>query len=88
MICKKKTFVGVVIKKSGNKTVVIEVSRFYKHPKYYKVILSKTKFFVHDEYNQCEIGDKIKIGYLRPISKKKYHVYKCHILNKHQKIKL
>ena len=66
---KNKT--GVVIRKSGDKTVIVEVERFVMHPTYKKYIRKRKKFHVHDEKNVCQLGDKVKILETRPISKTK-----------------
>ncbi len=66
---KNKT--GVVIRKSGDKTVIVEVERFVMHPMYGKYLRKRKKFHVHDEKNICQLGDKVKIIETRPISKTK-----------------
>ncbi|MBI2091707.1 MAG: 30S ribosomal protein S17 [Deltaproteobacteria bacterium] len=66
---KEKT--GVVIRKSGDKTVIVEVERFVMHPKYKKFLRKRKNFHVHDEKNVCELGDKVRIVETRPISKLK-----------------
>jgi len=68
---KRKRFVGVVVSDKMDKTVVVRVERLLRHPLYQKVIRKSKKFYVHDEYNQCRIGDKVKIVETRPISKLK-----------------
>lgn len=62
---------GTVIKKSGNKSVLVEVTRRVIHPKYKKVVKRKKRFMVHDEENKAQIGDVITFTESRPISKKK-----------------
>lgn len=62
---------GVVIRKSGDKTVIVEVERFVMHPMYKKYIRKRKKFHVHDEKNVCQLGDKVTIVETRPISKTK-----------------
>jgi len=64
-------FSGTVVKKSGDKTVAIEVERVYQHPLYKKTIRSRRKFLAHDPKNQAEVGDVVKIKSVRPISKTK-----------------
>ncbi len=66
---KNKT--GVVIRKSGDKTVIVEVERFVQHTKYGKYVRRRKKFHCHDEKNSCGLGDKVKIVETRPISKMK-----------------
>ena|SRR3989338_9326626 len=66
-----KTKTGSVIRKSGDKTVIVEVERFVMEPQYKKYIRRRKKFHVHDEKNVCELGDKVRIIESRPISKTK-----------------
>ena len=67
----RKTRIGVVVSDKMDKTVVVKVETFKKHPIYHKRIRVSTKFKAHDELNQCLIGDKIKIMETRPLSKDK-----------------
>ncbi len=55
-----------------NKTIVVAVSRFVKHPKYGKYYKVTKKYKAHDEENQYKIGDKVAITETRPISKDKH----------------
>jgi small subunit ribosomal protein S17 len=64
---------GVVTSNKMQKSVVVEVSRTYRHPLYKKVIHSKEKVMAHDELG-CEIGDKVQIVESRPISRNKHWV--------------
>jgi small subunit ribosomal protein S17 len=64
---------GVVTSNKMQKSVVVEVSRTYRHPLYKKVIHSKKKVMAHDELG-CEIGDKVQIVESRPISRNKHWV--------------
>ena len=63
---------GVVVGTGMNKTVVVEISRFTMHSKYKKYIKSSKRFKVHDEKNECKIGDTVLIEETRPISKEKH----------------
>lgn len=67
----RKDLVGVVTSRSGDKTV--KVTFFYKipHPLYRKEIKRKTVVHVHDEKNECSLGDKVEIMETRPLSKLK-----------------
>ncbi len=68
---------GVVVGDKMDKTIVVSVSRFIKHPKYGKYYKVSKKYKAHDEENQFKIGDKVKIVETRPISKdKKFKVVK------------
>lgn len=68
---KHKSRVGVVTSNKMQKTVVVEVERSFRHPKYGKVIRMSNKFKAHDENNQCAIGDQVLIIETRPISRDK-----------------
>ncbi|MBP7007041.1 MAG: 30S ribosomal protein S17 [Candidatus Pacebacteria bacterium] len=62
---------GVVVGDKMNKTIVVSVGRFIKHPKYGKYYKVSKKYKAHDEENTYKIGDKVKIIETRPISKDK-----------------
>jgi small subunit ribosomal protein S17 len=62
---------GVVVSDKMDKTVVVSISRFVKHPKYGKYYKVSKKYKVHDEDNKHKIGDNVKIVETRPISKDK-----------------
>ena len=62
---------GVVISKSGNKSIVVEVERRYHHPRYGKVLRQTSKCHTHDEENKAKVGDKVTIAETRPLSKMK-----------------
>ena len=68
---RRKSLVGTVICRSGDKT--IKVACFYKkpHASYGKEIKRKTVVHVHDEQNQCVAGDSVKVVETRPLSKTK-----------------
>ncbi len=63
---------GRVISNKMQKTVVVEVIRVEQHKFYGKVVRRKTKLKAHDEGNRCQIGDKVKVIYSKPISKEKH----------------
>jgi small subunit ribosomal protein S17 len=67
----KKVLDGVVVAKSGDKTISVEVTRTVKHKKYHKIIKTSKKYAVHDEANTCEVGQKVSIQESIPISKRK-----------------
>nr|WP_152802251.1 30S ribosomal protein S17 [Alkalibaculum sporogenes] len=54
-----------------DKTIVVAVETFVKHPLYNKRVKKTTKLKAHDEQNQCNIGDTVKIMETRPLSKDK-----------------
>ena len=62
---------GVVVSKSGDKSVVVRVERRVPHPFYGKVIRQFRKFHVHDEANAAAVGDRVRIVESRPISRLK-----------------
>ena len=66
-----KTKRGVVVSKSGNKSLKVQIDYTIKHPRYGKYIKRRTKLGVHDESNTAGIGDVIDIAECRPISKTK-----------------
>lgn len=67
----RKSLIGTVTNRSGDKT--IKVTYFYKipHPLYKKEIKRKTVLHVHDEKNECGLGDKVEIMETRPLSRMK-----------------
>lgn len=72
-----KSLQGVVVSDKMDKTVVVSVSRFVKHPKYGKFYKVSKKYKAHDEENAFHTGDKVEIIETRPISKdKKFKVVK------------
>jgi small subunit ribosomal protein S17 len=65
-------WVGKVVSNKMNKTVVVAVERSVIHPMYRKVLRRVTKLKAHDEQNQCQIGDRVRMIETRPISKEKH----------------
>ena len=68
---KAKTLKGVVVSDKMQKTIVVSVTRFVKHPKYGKYYKVSKKYKAHDEENKYKTGDKVEIVETRPISKDK-----------------
>jgi len=68
---KLKTMTGVVIGRSGSKSIKVAIDFKVKHPKYGKYIKRRTKLNVHDEHNQAGLDDVVEIAECRPISKTK-----------------
>lgn len=62
---------GVVVSKSGDKSVVVRVERRVPHPFYGKVMRQTKKFHVHDEANAASVGDTVRIVECRPMSRLK-----------------
>ena len=67
----KKVRVGVVVSDAMDKTAVVQVERWRKHPKYKKYIKQTRRFKVHDESNECRTGDSVRFTETRPISREK-----------------
>ena len=67
----RKTRKGVVVSKSGDKTIVVLTERRSAHPLYGKVMRYHHKFHVHDEKNEAGVGDVVRIMETRPISRTK-----------------
>ena len=67
----RKERVGVVSSTKMQKTAVVSEVRRVKHPLYGKFVLSTKKYYVHDEKNDCNVGDTVKISETRPLSKTK-----------------
>jgi len=67
---KRRRMNGVVTSNKMTKTVVVEVSRTYRHPLYRKVVHSTMRVKAHDELD-CQVGDQVQIVESRPISKDK-----------------
>ena len=66
---KEKT--GLVVSNKMNKTIIVRVERRLRHPKYGKYVKKSSRFKTHDEQNECQIGDKVRIMETRPLSKEK-----------------
>ena len=62
---------GVVVSKSGDKTIVVLVERKTKHPLYSKVVKASKKYHAHDEKNSAVVGDRVRIVESRPLSRMK-----------------
>ncbi len=73
---RRKEFIGIVVSDKMDKSVVVMVERLVKHPLYGKYIRRRKKYMAHDEYNECRIGDKVRIVETRPLSKRKRWVVK------------
>ncbi len=63
--------VGVVVSNKMEKSIIIAVKTKVKHPIYGKFVNKTSKFMAHDEKNECNIGDTVKIMETRPLSKSK-----------------
>lgn len=66
-----KERVGLVVSNKMQKTVVVAVESRTSHPKYGKIVVSTKRFKAHDEEEQCQEGDLVKIRETRPLSRTK-----------------
>ena len=67
----RKTQVGKVVSDKMDKTVVVAIEDSVKHPLYNKIIKRTIRLKVHDEKNECGVGDRVRIMETRPLSKDK-----------------
>ena len=67
----RKTRTGKVVSDKMDKTIVVAVEDHVKHPLYKKIVKRTYKLKAHDENNECNIGDKVRIMETRPLSKDK-----------------
>ena len=67
----KKILKGEVVSSKNNKTIVVKVTRKYRHPFYGKVVSRSKKYHAHDETNKLQVGENVSIIECKPISKKK-----------------
>ena len=69
---KSKKLSGIVVSDKMQDTIVVKVSRYFKHSKYEKYITQSKKYKAHDKGNTAKIGDKVEITECRPLSKDKH----------------
>ena len=67
----KREIQGVVVSKSGDKTVSVLVERRVLHPRYHKTVRRFKKYLIHDEKNEANVGDSVTALECRPLSKTK-----------------
>lgn len=67
----RKTRVGTVVSDKMDKTIVVAVKDSVQHPLYKKIMKRTVKFKVHDENNECGVGDRVMIMETRPLSRDK-----------------
>jgi len=67
----QKTRIGLVVSNAMQKTAVVTVDRRVQHAKYKKFLTRRQRYKVHDEQNQCEVGDRVLIAECRPLSRDK-----------------
>ncbi len=68
---RRKTKVGMVVSDKMDKTITVAVEDFVRHSLYGKAVKRTNKFKAHDENNECNTGDKVRIMETRPLSKDK-----------------
>ena len=68
---RRKVREGLVTSNKMDKSIVVSVERKLKHPKYGKFLKRTTKLMAHDEQNECNIGDRVRVMETRPLSKNK-----------------
>ena len=68
---RRKEKIGKVVSNKGNKTAIVLTECMKKHPIYGKFIKKSTRFTAHDESNECNMGDVVRIVETRPLSKNK-----------------
>jgi small subunit ribosomal protein S17 len=67
----RKTRTGKVVSDKMDKTIVVAIEDHVKHPLYNKIVKRTSKLKVHDENNECNIGDRVEVMETRPLSKDK-----------------
>ena len=67
----RKVMIGTVTSNKMDKTVVVSVETSVKHKLYGKIVKRTYKLKAHDENNECQVGDKVKVMETRPLSKDK-----------------
>jgi len=67
----RKERIGLVISNKMEKSITVEIERRVKHPIYGKYVKKRTRLMAHDEKNECNIGDTVRIAEMRPLSRHK-----------------
>jgi small subunit ribosomal protein S17 len=67
----RKTRIGTVVSNAMEKSISVQVERRLRHPIYGKFVKKSKKFMAHDANNDCNVGDKVRIMEIRPMSKNK-----------------
>jgi small subunit ribosomal protein S17 len=68
---RRKVRVGVVVSDAMDKTVLVRVDRTMRHPRYKKTVARSSKLAAHDENNEANVGDTVRVVETRPLSKTK-----------------
>jgi small subunit ribosomal protein S17 len=69
---RRRTLMGEVVSDKMDKTVVVQVIRRYRHPRYKKYVQERIRYKAHDEANEAKVGDRVRISETRPMSKLKH----------------
>jgi small subunit ribosomal protein S17 len=67
----RKTRTGEVVSNKGEKTIVVAIKRRVAHPRYGKIVNRTSTIMAHDEKNECQVGDIVRVMETRPLSKRK-----------------
>jgi small subunit ribosomal protein S17 len=67
----RKERIGLVVSNKMDKSIVVQIERRFRHEIYGKFVKKTNKFIAHDENNECNIGDTVRIMETRPLSKNK-----------------
>ena len=68
----RRTRVGQVVSNKMDKTIVVAMKTKVKHPLYGKTVNKTTKLKAHDENNECNVGDRVRVMETRPLSREKH----------------
>ncbi len=68
---RRRQYIGIVTSNKMQKTIVVQVRRMFKHPKYNRIIKGVVSFKAHDQEQTAHIGDTVRIEETRPLSKDK-----------------
>lgn len=68
---RRQSLIGTVVGDKMDKTVTVAVERTYMHRLYQRYVKRTSKYAVHDERNECGVGDRVRIVSTRPLSKRK-----------------
>jgi small subunit ribosomal protein S17 len=67
----RRVLTGTVVSDKMDKTIVVQVQRRFKHPRYRKYVSERLRYKAHDETNQAKVGDVVRIVSCRPLSREK-----------------
>lgn len=67
----RKERTGLVVSNKMEKSIIVQIDHREKHPIYGKFVKRRARFVAHDEQNQCNVGDTVRIMETRPLSKNK-----------------